>query len=116
MAIYNGHNEDSNGNILLNVGSGITATIETSDTASQSYSKGSYLFYHNTLCKVTTSITSGATLSIGINLAYTNVGSELNSHLRASNGNEFYFDYKDGVPGFYPNSSKVSSEFIPFTT
>lgn len=116
MAIFNGHNEDSSGNILLCIGSGITATVETGNTASQAYTKGSYLFYRNTLCKALSDITSGATLSIGTNIAYTTVGSELNSHLRASNGNEFYFDYKDGTPGFYPTASKVASEFVPFST
>ena len=111
MATYNGHNEDSNGNILLNIGNGITATVETGSTASQDYTKGTYLFFNNRLCKTSVAVASGESLAIGINLLETNIGAELSSHLRASDGKEFYFDIKDGVYGYYTSSAKVSSDF-----
>ena len=114
MATYNGHNEDSSGNILLSIGNGMTATVETGTTASQAYTKGSYLFFNNRLCKATTAISSGATLAVGTNLSQTSLGAELTSHLRSSDGKEFYFDVKDGTYGYYPSASKVSSEFVPF--
>lgn len=113
MATYNGHNEDASGNILLSIGNGMTATLETGTTASQAYTKGAYLYYNNRLCKVTSAIASGNTLTIGTNIAYTTLGEELTSHLKATNGDEFYFDYKDGEPGYYPSASKTASEFVP---
>lgn len=114
MSTYRGHNEDSNGNILLSIGNGMTATLETGSTASQAYTKGSYVFFNNRLCKVSTAITSGATLEIGTNLSTTSVGAELTNHLVASDGVEFYFDVKDGEYGYYPSASKTASEFVPF--
>lgn len=114
MATYNGHNEDSSGNILLSIGNGMTATVETGTTASQAYTKGTLLFFNNRLCKATTAISSGATLAVGTNLSQTSLGAELTSHLRSSDGKEFYFDVKDGTYGYYPSASKVSSEFVPF--
>ncbi len=114
MATYNGHNEDSSGNILLSIGNGMTATVETGTTASQAYTKGSYLFFNNRLCKATSAISRGASLAIGTNLSQTSIGQEITSHLRASNGDEFYFDYKDSKPGYYPSASKVASQFVPF--
>lgn len=114
MAIYSGHNEDSSGNILLSIGNGMTATLESGTTASQAYTKGSYVFFDNKLCKVTQDITSGTTLEIGTNLAQTSIGTELTSHLRSNDGKEFYFDVKDGSYGFYPSASKVAEEFVPF--
>ena len=114
MATYNGHNEDSSGNILLNIGNGMTATVELGSTASQAYTKGAYLFFNNRLCKASSAISSGATLAIGTNLSQTSLGAELTSHLRASNGDEFYFDYKDGKAGYYPSASKTASQFVPF--
>lgn len=114
MAIYQGHNEDSSGNLLLSIGNGMTATVETGSTASQSYTKGSYLFFNNRLCKAASAIASGATLTIGGNLTQTSLGAEITSHLRSSDGKEFYFDVKDGTYGYYPSASKVASEFVPF--
>jgi hypothetical protein len=114
MATYNGHNEDSSGNILLSIGNGMTATVETGSTASQAYTKGALLFFNNRLCKATKAISSGATLAVGTNLSQTSLGAELTSHLRSSDGKEFYFDVKDGTYGYYPSASKVSSEFVPF--
>lgn len=114
MATYNGHNEDSSGNILLSIGNGMTATVETGTTASQAYTKGSYLFFNNRLCKATSAISSGATLAIGTNLSQTSIGQEITSHLRSSDGKEFYFDVKDGTYGYYPSAEKTASEFVPF--
>ena len=114
MATYNGHQEDSSGNILLSIGNGMTATVETGSTASQAYTKGAYLFFNNRLCKASAAIASGATLAVGTNLTQTSLGAELTSHLRSSDGNEFYFDVKDGSYGYYPSASKVASEFVPF--
>lgn len=114
MAIYQGHNEDSSGNILLSIGNGMTATVETGTKASQAYTKGAYLFFNNRLCKASSAISSGATLTIGTNLTQTSLGAEITSHLRSSDGKEFYFDVKDGTYGYYPSASKTSSEFVPF--
>lgn len=114
MAIYTGHNEDSSGNLLLSIGNGMTATVETTSTASQAYTVGSYIFFDNKLCKTTSAIASGATLAIGTNLSQTSLGAEITSHLRSSDGKEFYFDVKDGTYGYYPSASKVASEFVPF--
>lgn len=114
MAIYQGHNEDSSGNLLLSIGNGMTATVETGSTASQAYTKGSYLFFDNRLCKAASAIASGATLTIGGNLTQTSLGAEITSHLRSSDGKEFYFDVKDGQYGYYPSASKTASEFVPF--
>ena len=71
------------------------------------------MYYNNRLCKVTSAIASGNTLTIGTNIAYTTLGEELTSHLKATNGDEFYFDYKDGEPGYYPSASKTASQFVP---
>ena len=114
MATYKGHNEDSSGNILLSIGNGMTATVETGSTASQAYTKGAYIFFNNRFCKATAAIASGATLAIGTNLSETSVGAELTSHLRSSDGKEFYFDVKDGTYGYYPSAEKTASEFVPF--
>mgnify|MGYP003310833540 CR=1 FL=1 len=50
MATYNGHFEDSSGNILLPIPSGAAATVETGSTASQAYTVGSFLYFNNRLC------------------------------------------------------------------
>lgn len=89
MATYNGHFEDASGNILLPIPSGAAATIETTNKASQAYTSGSLLYYNNRLCRATKAISSGATLAVGTNLAYTSLGAETSGHLVASNGTEF---------------------------
>lgn len=89
MAILNGHFEDANGNILLPMNSGEANTIETGTTASQAYTKGTYLFFNNKLCKASRAIASGNTLAIGTNLTQVSLGGEISSHLIASNGTEF---------------------------
>lgn len=114
MATYLGHQEDSSGNILLPTPHSMATQIEFGTKASQAYAKGAYVVFNNRLCKASKAIASGNTLAIGTNLVQCSIGSELNSHLQAPNGNEFYFDYKDGKPGFYPSASKVASEFVPF--
>jgi len=114
MATYLGHQEDSSGNILLPTPHSMATQIEFGTTASQAYAKGAYVVFNNRLCKASTAIASGDTLAIGTNLVQCSIGSELNSHLQAPNGSEFYFDYKDNKPGFYPSASKVASEFVPF--
>ena len=91
MANYNGHFEDSSGNILLPIPSGGAATVETGSTASQAYTKGAYLYFNNRLCKATTAISSGATLAVGTNLSNVSLGSELSAHMVASDGTEFSF-------------------------
>ena len=91
MANLQGHFEDSNGNILLPIASGSTATVETGSTASQAYTKGSLLYFNNRLCKTTTAISSGASLAVGTNLSYTTIGTELSGHMMASDGTEFTF-------------------------
>ncbi len=116
MAIYNGHNEDQNGNILLCIGNGMTAALETGTTASQAYTVGSYLFFNNRLCKASAAISSGDTLSIGTNLLETTVGAELSSHLRASDGTEFYFDYKNNKYGYNTSPSRSIDTFFPFAS
>lgn len=98
MANLQGHFEDANGNILLPINSGEAATIETGTTASQAYTKGTYLFFNNKLCKATTAIASGNTLTIGSNLSQVSLGGEISSHLIASNGTVFTLqNLKDGV-------------------
>ncbi len=98
MANYNGHYEDSSGNILLPIGGGMAAAVESGSTASQAYTKGSYLFFNNRLCKAITAITSGATLSIGTNISQVSLGSEMKDHLVASNGVAFTLqDYINGA-------------------
>lgn len=114
MSNYKGHIEDSSGNILLSIGNGMTATLETGSTASQIYVKGAYVFFDNKLCKVTQAIASGDTLEIGTNLEQTSIGAELTSHLNSSDGKEFYFDVLNDKYGFYPSASKVTEEFVPF--
>lgn len=54
------------------------ATIEAGSTASKVYAKGDYLVFGGKLCRVTsTSIASGATLTIGTNIELAPVGDEL---------------------------------------
>lgn len=90
------------------------AAVESSSTASQSYTKGQCLVYNDQLYKVIAPIASGNTLTVGSNIQ-TMSTSNLSTMLTASDGNEFYFDVKDGEYGFYPSASKTSSEFVPFS-
>ena len=88
------------------------AQVETSPTT-HAYVKGQMLLYNNQLYRVKAAIASGATLTVGTNIEVVSV-STLSSMLTATNGNQFYFDVKDGTPGFYPSASKTASQFVPF--
>ena len=114
MATYNGHQEDSSGNILLPTAHSFAATIETGTTASQAYTKGTYLIFNNRLCRATTAIAGGNTLAIGTNLSQVYASQEMFSHLRASSGTEFYLDYQGGKYGFNTSASKGASTFTAF--
>lgn len=89
MATLKGHFEDASGNILLPITGGEVSKIETGNIASQAYTKGTYLFYNNKLCKTSANITSGSALAIGTNLTQVTLGGEITAHLVASNGTEF---------------------------
>lgn len=88
------------------------AQIETSSTSAHAYTKGQLLIYNNQLYKVIAAIAVGNTLTVGTNIQAITI-SNLSSMLTASTGIQFYFDYKDGKPGFYPNANKTASEFVP---
>ena len=88
------------------------AQVESSPTT-HAYIRGQMLLYNNQLYRVTQNIAVGATLIVGTNIEAVSV-STLSSMLTATNGNGFYFDVKDGTPGFYPTASKTASEFVPF--
>ena len=91
MSNFQGHFEDSSGNIILPIPNGGAATVETTNKASQPYTKGSLLYFNNRLCKSTTAIAQNATLAVGTNLSYTSIGQELSSHMVTSTGVEFSF-------------------------
>ena len=101
MANYNGHFEDSSGNVILPTPHSYTSVIETSLTASQAYVKGQYVTIVipnglNHLYRVTSPITSGETFSVGTNIESITV-SNINEMLTASNGTVFTLqDYLDG--------------------
>ena len=89
------------------------ATIESSSVASHAYVKGNMLVYGGQLYRAKTAISVGSTLTVGSNIEAVTVGT-LSNMLTATNGNQFYFDVKDGKPGFYPSASKTASQFVPF--
>lgn len=89
------------------------APVEATSTASQPYKKGQCLIYNNQFYRVIAAIATGNTLTVGSNIQVMSA-SELSTMLTASNGNEFYFDVKDGTHGFYPTAAKTSSTFVPF--
>ena len=91
MATFNGHFEDSNGNMVFPIPSGACNNIETTNIASQQYTKGSFLYFQDVFCRTTQTIAQNDTLEIGVNLQQTVIGTELSSHLVASNGTEFSF-------------------------
>ena len=53
------------------------ATVEATNTASQSYKAGDYLVLNNLLCRVTSPIASGGNIVIGNNVVQTTVGEEI---------------------------------------
>ena len=89
MSNFQGHFEDSNGNIILPIPSGGAATVETGANASQAYSAGAYLYHDNKFKKVTSAIASGG--AIASKTSATSIGQEMSSHFVASNGTEFSF-------------------------
>ena len=88
------------------------AQVETSNKSAHAYTKGQLLVYNNKLYRVIAAISVNNTLTVGTNIQAITI-SNLSSMLTATNGNQFYFDYKDGKPGFYPNASKTASQFVP---
>lgn len=91
MAIYNGHLEDANGNILLPIPNSAAAKVETGTTATQAYTKGALFYFNNKLCKATKAISSGTAFDIGNNCVQTYLGTEISSHFWSSTGVEFTF-------------------------
>ena len=53
------------------------ATVEATNTASQSYKAGDYLALNNLLYRVTSPIASGGTITVGTNVVQTTVGNEV---------------------------------------
>lgn len=86
------------------------ANVEATTTASQAYIKGNMLVLNDQLYRVKAAIPSGATIvttGSGANVEAISI-STLSSMLSASNGYFFYFDYKDGKPGFYTDAGKTN--------
>lgn len=88
------------------------AQVENTNKATHVYTKGQLLVNNNQLYRVIAAIAVGNTLTVGTNIQAMSI-SNLSSMLTASTGIQFYFDYKDGKPGFYPNANKTASEFVP---
>jgi hypothetical protein len=59
------------------------ATVEDTNTASQSYKTGDYLVLNKLLYRVTSPIASGGTITIGTNVIQTSMGYELSNLLIA---------------------------------
>ena len=101
MANYNGHFEDSSGNVILPTPHSYTSVIETSMNASQAYVKGQYITITipnglNHLYRAKATIAQGATFVVGTNIESVSV-SNINEQLTASNGVKFTLqDYLDG--------------------
>lgn len=92
MATYNGHQEDSNGNILLPTPHSM-AYIEMGATATRAYAKGDLLVFNNQLCQASGTISEGATLTIGTNILTTTLSTQLsNINVYVSNAdNKIHF-------------------------
>ena len=86
--------------------------VQNGNTATQAFVRGQIIVWKNQTYRAKTAIASGATFTPGTNIELIAV-STLSSMLVANTGMQFYFDYKDGSPGFYPNANKTASEFIP---
>ena len=89
MSNFQGHFEDSSGNLILPIPAGATATVETGSTASQAYTAGAFLYHGDRFKRVTSAIASGGTISG--NVSETTIGTEMASHFVASDGTEFSF-------------------------
>lgn len=57
------------------------ATVENSDTASQAYSIGDYMFHYGKFYKVTAAINQGGAITDGTNVVATTIGAELKAAL-----------------------------------
>lgn len=88
--------------------------VQNGNTATQAFTKGQIVVWKNKTYRVIAAIASGNTFKVGTNIEAVTI-STLSSMLVASNGTQFYFDYKDGKYGFYPNASKTASQFIAIT-
>lgn len=55
----------------------ICDNVESGTTASKTYTKGEYVRINDTLYKVTANIATGQAMTVGVNIAETNVGDEL---------------------------------------
>ena len=82
MAVYNGHQEDASGNILLPTPHSLAHKVELSNKSSQAYTAGGYLVYNNQLYIASKAIAQGDTLQPGNNLISeaTSVGYRLREH------------------------------------
>lgn len=98
MSTLQGHFEDSSGNLILPWSADVVSNLETTTTASQAYSIGDYIGFNNKICKVTTAISSGDTLTEGTNLSEVSLCQEFSDHMVASDGVAFTIqNYIDGV-------------------
>lgn len=103
MATYNGHQEDSNGNILLPTPHSM-AYIEFGTTATRAYSKGELLVFENQLCQTSQVITEGTTLELGTNVLSTTLSNQLsNIRVYVSNSdNKIHFVDHAGADSVLP--------------
>lgn len=101
-------------NTKINANQTNFGVVQTGNTATQAFVRGQIIVWKNQTYRVKTAIASGATFTVGTNIELITT-SKLSSMLVANNGTQFYFDYKDGKYGFYPNASKTASQFIAIT-
>lgn len=103
MATYNGHQEDSNGNILLPTPHSM-AYIEMGTTATRAYAKGELLVFQEQLCQANATITEGTTLTLGTNVLSTSLSSQLsNIRVYVSNSdNKIHFVDHAGADSALP--------------
>ena len=97
-------------NTTINQNLANMGTIQNTTVATQNYVKGNTLVLNNQLYRVKAAIASGGTIVTSGSTANVETisVSTLSSMLSASNGYFFYFDYKNGKPGFYTDSSKTT--------
>lgn len=103
MATYNGHQEDSNGNILLPTPHSM-AYIEFGTTATKAYARGDLLVFQNQLCQASSVISIGDTLAIGTNVLTTSLSNQLsNIRVYVSNSdNKIHFVDHAGADSVLP--------------
>lgn len=91
------------------------ANVEDTTTASQPYTTGEFVVVEGQLYKVTASIATGDTFSVGTNIATDTVGSEItkiNNDL-TDNNKQFKFGYQNGEYGYYKQEGGADT-FSPF--